>query len=405
MKTAAITYTDFLSGAGIAAYRIHRALCTEGVDSSFLVLRKRTSAADVQAIGNPWTRRAQALRMHATKGILRTVGAPIGPLSANLFPTGTHRRLNALDADLLHLHWIGAEMMSIEELGLLEKPVVWTLHDEWLTEGLSHYGAMQSSPGHELATPGPAYRRIDRATRSRKAKVLSRMKPLVVSPSRWLAKQTLDSGLVEPDHMRVIPNPIPTDIYRPRNRACARRKLGLPESGTIIGFGAVRADADPRKGYALLLRALEALDHGGTEPLSLLVFGADNSRGALPIPAHFAGNVVDDEEIATLYAAMDVFVCPSMQENLPNTIGEAMACGVPCAAFSVGGIADLIEHKRSGYLAAPFDPQDLARGITECLTQASSYGDASRLYVERNLAPKLIAASYAAAYEDALRVR
>lgn len=405
MKCAAISYTELLSGAGIAALRIHRALLAAGTDSSFLVLRKRTSAADVHALGDAWTRRAQALRARATKALLHTIGgAATSPLSANLLPTGMHRRLNALDADLLHLHWVGAEMIGIDELGRLEKPVVWTLHDEWLTEGLSHYGPIQPPRDHHPATPGLAYRSLDRAVRSRKAKLLGRWKPLVVCPSQWLAQQTLASSLVEPDRIRVVPNPIPIGTYRQRDRLDARRNLGLPERGRIIGFGAVQADADPRKGYALLLRALETIGPQRADRLSLLVFGATNTQRDLPLPARFVGNIAGDEEMAMLYAAMDVFVCPSMQENLPNTIGEAMACGVPCTAFAVGGIPDLIEHKRNGYLAAPFDAEDLGKGILDCLAQARSYGDAARAHVEQYMTPEVVAAGYAAVYEDALRL-
>jgi glycosyltransferase involved in cell wall biosynthesis len=187
------------------------------------------------------------------------------------------------------------------------------------------------------------------------------------------------------------------------DKVAARRALGLAENGKIVGFGAIRANADPRKGYPLLIRALQTLLENENKSMSLLVFGADRGCDDLPLPAHFVGTVTDDVEIARLYAAMDVFVCPSMQENLPNTIAEAMACGVPCAAFAVGGIPDLIEHRSNGYLAAPFDAADLGHGIRECFAHADAYGYAARAFAKQNLTPNLAASRYSALYEEALR--
>jgi glycosyltransferase involved in cell wall biosynthesis len=403
MRVAAVTYTESLSGAGIAALRVHRALRSEGIDSELMVLRKRTSADDVQTIGGAWTRRAQAMRCRTTQAILRALGGdPDVALSANLFPTGLHRRLNAVDADVLHLHWVGAEMIRIEELTLLNKPLVWTLHDEWLSEGMAHYGELE----HGVVTdshPRAAFRRLDRHVRARKATALARMQPFIATPSHWLAERTRQSGLIDCEHIRVIPNPVPTEIYRPTDRSIARERLGLPENGRVIGFGAVSAMADPRKGYSMLKSALYALSNRQDKDLSLLVFGAEREGNDFPIPTRFAGVVTNDDDIAMLYAAMDVFVCPSMQENLPNTIAEAMGCGVPCVAFAVGGIPDLIEHNRSGYLATPFDAMDLSHGILACIAQTDEYGYAARQFVEQNLAPALIASRYSAIYEDALR--
>lgn len=406
MKVAAITYTDALSGAGIAALRTHRAVLDQGIESSLHVLRKRGSAPDVHAIGGPWTRRCQALRARIVRGILATTGARQDVTSsANLFPTGLDRRLDAMDADVLHLHWMGAEMIGIEELARLSKPVVWTLHDEWFYEGIDHYSLIEGTAGARIAASSHARQALDRSVRRRKAAAWKRLDPLVVAPSRWLAEKVRLSGLVAPDRIRVIPNPIPTQTYHPLDRVQARQALGLPEDHRVVGFGAVRADMDPRKGYAYLIEALKHLAERGHTPMTLLVFGAERGSGELPFAAHFSGTITADAELARLYAAMDVFVCPSLQENLPNTIGEAMACGIPCAAFRVGGIPDLIEHGVNGYLAQPFDAEDLARGILACLAGRQAMGLAGRAVAERKLDPPGCASMYAAAYEDAMRSR
>jgi glycosyltransferase involved in cell wall biosynthesis len=404
MKVAAITYTDALSGAGIAALRIQRAVSSHGVESKLHVLRKRTDAPDVEEIGDRWTRRAQALRARLSQAIFSiSVGRPDVMLSANLFPTGIDRRLAGLDADLLHLHWVGAEMIKIEELGRLARPVVWTLHDEWFYEGIDHYRSLDGIVEAGSPATSPAGGVLDRSVRSRKAIAWERLDPFVVAPSRWLAENVRLSGLVPPDRIRVIPNPIPTETYRPIDRALARQTLGLPQDHKVIGFGAVRADMDPRKGYALLIQALEHLAAGTSTPMTLIVFGAHRGSDDLPFAAHFSGTIAADADLARLYAAMDVFVCPSLQENLPNTVGEAMACGIPCAAFRVGGIPDLIQHGVNGYLARPFEAEDLARGILACLAESEAMGRAGRAIAEAALDPFRCASMYAAVYEDAIR--
>ena len=148
VNVAAITYTDALSGAGIAASRIHRAIARQGIDSTLHVLRRRTGAPDVHAIGGTWTRRGQAIRAQIARAIFATLGErPDVMLSANLLPSGLHRRLNVLGSDLLHLHWLGAETIRIEELGRLRTPAVWTLHDEWFYEGIDHYRPLDAGGG------------------------------------------------------------------------------------------------------------------------------------------------------------------------------------------------------------------------------------------------------------------
>lgn len=403
MRIASLTYTDGMSGAGIAALRLHRALRGNGVDSHYFVVRKQSDDDDVETIAGSAGRRANSARRFLARAVLKAAGAAdAGAVSANLFPSGLHRPLRDAGADLVHLHWLGAETIRIEELARLRTPVVWTLHDEWFYEGIDHYRLLCTTAGADVAAPAFARRLLDRSVRRRKAAAWKRLDPFVVAPSRWLAQNAIDSGLVAPERVRAIPNPVPLDVYRPGERWQAREALGLPQDHRIVGFGAVRAGMDPRKGYAFLAQALQhlAAEDGGL--MTLLVFGADRGSDPLPLPARFSGTVVADAELARLYAAMDVFVCPSLQENFPNTIGEAMACGVPCAAFAVGGIPEMIAHGSNGYLAAPRDAADLARGIGACLADGDEMGRAARAFAETTLAPSSCASAYASVYAEVL---
>ena len=114
----------------------------------------------------------------------------------------------------------------------------------------------------------------------------------------------------------------------------------------------------------------------------------------------------DDISLVLAYAAADVFVAPSMLENLSNTVMEAMACGTPCVAFHQGGMPDLIEHGRTGYLARPYDPDDLAAGIGGVLEDdvaRQEMGQRARRKVEEEFALDKVAQRYAALYREILK--
>ncbi|MGD1917538.1 MAG: glycosyltransferase [Pleurocapsa sp.] len=188
----------------------------------------------------------------------------------------------------------------------------------------------------------------------------------VVTPSQWLAKTARSSSLFQNTAIKVIGNGIDPHIYQNHSSELARKILNLPTDKKIILFGALDSTQDKRKGFSLLLAALKSLQQlESSDAVELVIFG-----GSAPYPpidfgfrANYIGKFNDDVSLSLLYAAADVFVAPSIQDNLPNTISESMFCGTPCVAFGIGGIPDMIEQQQNGYLAQPFSPPDLAKGI------------------------------------------
>ena len=171
--------------------------------------------------------------------------------------------------------------------------------------------------------------------------------------------------------------------------------------------------ADPRKGADLLLEALQHLrtQVAGTllEQLVLVVFG--QSRPAQPpdlcFPIHYSGCLHDDLSLRLLYAAADVFVIPSRQDNLPNTGLEAHACGTPVVAFRTGGLVDIVDDHITGALAVPFDPHSLAvaiRWVLEDPQRRRQLGAAARLRAERLWDPARVAGLYAELYRQVLEI-
>jgi glycosyltransferase involved in cell wall biosynthesis len=192
-----------------------------------------------------------------------------------------------------------------------------------------------------------------------------------VAPSRWMAQAAQGSRLLGHHPCSVIPNGLDTEVFRPVNRAHARVALGLDPHRRYILFGAATGAQDRRKGFHLLLEALHALARlpqvvADTE---LLIFGAapEEVLRTLPLRAHAMGYVHDEARLALLYGAADVFAAPSMQDNLPNTVAEALACGTPAVAFAIGGLPELVRHEATGWLAPAFDVDQFAEGLAYAL--------------------------------------
>ena len=182
-----------------------------------------------------------------------------------------------------------------------------------------------------------------------------------------MKSQASKSSLFKNTHCKIIPNGIDTERFKPTDQKFARKLLSLPYDKTLVLFGAMDALNDVRKGFQYLLPALQHLSANDLENrIEVVVFGAKSSsmETLMGLKVHYIGTLRDEISISLVYAACDVFVAPSREDNLPNTVVEAMCCGIPCVAFNVGGLTDLIVHEKTGYLAKPFSIEDLAKGIS-----------------------------------------
>jgi len=239
----------------------------------------------------------------------------------------------------------------------------------------------------------------------RKDKAWRNLDLTVVAPSRWLADCARSSSLFRDVRIEVIPYGLNIETFEPLDKEQSRNALGLPLDKKIILFGAVQAFTDPNKGFHLLQPALQIAGKGSADKLALFFSSIDTGRlPDLGMPAVFLGRV-DDTRLPSLYSAADLFVLPSKLENLPLMVMEAMACGTPCVAFRQGGLPDLIEHKICGYLAQPYDIEDLGRGIVWVLENKDRHAELSlqaRKKVETEFSRNIEAGRYAALYRQIL---
>ena len=367
MNVVHLNYSDSIGGAARAARRIHHAVGGAGIDSTLFVSR---AALSDQTVVGPATALGRLLaksrRILASpwQSLLKT-GTP-GLHSPACIPSRWASRLNASATDVVHLHWITGEMMSIADIGRFTKPTVWTLHDMWAFCGAEHYtDGVRWREGYTVANrlPQESGFDLDRWTWRRKQQHWQRQFQ-IVTPSRWLASCVEQSELMGDWPVTVIPNPIDTQIWRPVDKLLARQTLNLPPYAPIMLFGALGGDEDPRKGFDLLREALQHL-RGRVAGLELIVFGqlAPKQDLSLGLPLHHTGYLHDAERLRLLYSAADAVAVPSRLEAFGQTASEAHACATPVVAFNAGGLADIVAHRQTGYLAKPFDVPDLAAGI------------------------------------------
>jgi len=381
VKIALVNSYDIIGGAARAAYRIHQALLRHGVDSTMHVNQAEVDDWTVQGpIGN-WHKTRHRVRLNLGRNAKRPLktGNPVIHSPA-LMPSLWPMRLNALAADIVHLHWINDEMFSIADIGRIRKPIVWTLHDMWAFCGAEHYTEeFRWREGYQRDNR-PDYESgfdLNHWVWRRKRKKW-RQPMQIVTPSRWLAECVRESALMRDWPVTVVPYALDTDVWRPIDKQQARELFGLPLDTPILLFGAIGGSRDPRKGFDLLQSALQHLN-GEIPSLHLVVCGqsAPEEPPDFGFPVHYTGRLHDDFSLRVLYSAADALVIPSRQDNLPNTGVESLACGTPVVAFDTCGLPDIVQHQKTGYLARAFDTEELAKGIRWLLADRARHTELS----------------------------
>jgi glycosyltransferase involved in cell wall biosynthesis len=413
MKVLIINISDTHGGAARAAYNLHSSLLAEKVDSQMLVRDKHSGDYRVHGFNYGFNKFFNMIRstldslpLKFYKNKSRTMFS-----SAWLPLSGVARRINALDADIVHLHWICGAMMSIEELASIKAPIVWSLHDMWPFTGGCHYDeycyGFKKNCGNCKVLQSDVEIDLSRKTFKRKQKTYSRLHNItVVGLSTWMASEARASTLFKAKNVVNLPNPINTNTFAPFDQVKARELLNLPIGKKLILFGAVGATSDPRKGFKELSAALA---HKDLHDKELVIFGSSEPRekNGFVQKTHYLGSLHDKASLRALYCAADVTVVPSLQENLSNVIMESLACGTPVVGFKIGGNADMVVHRENGYLAKPFSSEDLATGIDWTIknNKTGRLGKNAREKVLNCFNSKVVAKQYIELYKEILHSR
>jgi glycosyltransferase involved in cell wall biosynthesis len=412
MKVLIVTNTDIIGGAARAAYRIHRGLQSQGINSTMLVQRK---ASDDPKVIGPQGNRAKVfnqLRPHVDALPLKfcrnreDTEWSVGWLSKNL-----SGQINRLSPDIINLHWITGGFLPFKGLRKLNIPLVWTLQDCWAFTGGCHYpfdcNRYQEKCGYCPQLRSKHEWDLSRWNWNQKVKYLRNLNLTVVAISSWVADYARSSSLLKDNRIEIIPNGLDTQQFKAIEKRLAREILNLPFDKILVLFGAMHL-SQKRKGFHLLSSALEKLNSARLfENMELVVFGTSPPDGTTyySFPVHNLGYLHDDYSLDLLYSACDVFVAPSIQEAFGQTVSEAMACGTPAVSFNIGGFPDLIDNQENGYLARPFDTEDLARGIAWVVAQPdrhSALSRAARTKVEQKFSLSAVSGKYQALFQELL---
>jgi glycosyltransferase involved in cell wall biosynthesis len=408
MKVLHLNTYDNKGGAARAANRLHAGCREIGIDSRMLVQYKETEDSRVDGI---YTGRSGWL---VSKGREVIDSLPTYRYSAGIandfspawLPADAASRARRIQHDVVHLHWITNGFVRPETIPEFDRPVVWTFHDMWPFTGGCHYSEnctkYERQCGSCPVLGSSEGRDLSRRVWERKRHAIEEADIEVVVPSKWLAECVRDSSLFSDEKVTVIPNGLDTEFFMPADRTECRKRFDLSIEKSIVLFGG--AANDDRKGFEELEQAVEHLSaEPGETGIQLATFGSgfpDQSRD-LGIETHYLG-YVDDEELPKLYAAADVMVVPSRQESFGQTASEAMACGTPVVAFRATGLRDIVDHRRTGYLADPFDAWDLAMGIQWVLEDDERHADVAERARQRateRFSIETVATSYAEVYE------
>jgi glycosyltransferase involved in cell wall biosynthesis len=403
MRAVLLADSDIQGGAALGAYRLHQGLQAIGVESQMLVRNRRTSDPTVVAQGTLLGR----LRPRLDQLPLHYYRQRTGLFSPQWMPDGLIPRIRRLQPDVVSINWVANGFLSIETLGqlrVLGVPLVLTLRDMWALTGGCHYSQdcerYTQFCGQCPQLGSPQTQDLSHWVWQRKARAWQDLPLTLVAPSRWMADRAAQSPLLQHCRVAVIPHSLDPQLYQPMPQGLARQALGLPQDRPLVLFGALDATTDRRKGYHLLAPALQQV---ALPNLELVVFGAqaptDPSALDMGRPTHYLGRL-DGATLAQAYAAADVMVVPSLQEVFAKTAAESLACGTPVVAFGGTGLADIVDHQQTGYLARPFEVADLAAGIAWVLESDAADRHRLRQAARTQALERFSLAHQAAQYRD-----
>lgn len=418
LRVLHVSTYDAGGGAARAARALHDAMVRQGIDSTLLTAVP--SGVDPTIIGLPGrsgrirflaSRELEHRLWHVQSTGVRTWRSPayFGALRA--------RTIDAWGADVVNLHWVTDGLLTVPQIGRILTPTAWSLYDMWAFCGSEHYGVdtpdARWRSGYTRANrPGNARGvDLDRLCWTRKTKRWTRPMSLVAASS-WMADRVRSSRLMGSWPLDTVPHPIDCRVFTPQQRSVARRRLGIDDAGPVVLFLSSAGIGDTRKGWDLLDRALERVRrvHPG---IRALIVGpkdagppeSDEVRGD-QANRIWAGTVSNDADLAWHYAAADVVAVPSREDNMPLTAMEAQACGRSVVGFRIGGVPDIVEHGRTGILAATIDSESLADALEAALDDALSsdaMGLAARERAVARWSDEPVVSGYVRVYEQARR--
>ena len=405
-------------GAGKACLRINKALQDQGMDSRVYVnfsFRKNNQVHNLsEGIFSKWVAVFGILFERIASKVF-TKALPV-PFSVPVWGRNIAKRDFLKSADIIHIHWVNHAFLkpgNLAQLATLNKPIVWTFHDSNAFTGGCHvrYSCLhyKQECGQCPLLKNPSDHDLSHRIWLDKQKSYRDLLLNIIAPSNWMALSVKESKLLGSRPVQVIPNTLDTQIFKPYSKSDSCKKLGLPEDKFILMSGFMPSRKDMHKGTPYLLEAFSILLRDfKIEPdeMELVIFGNRNDKDVpeFALKTTFLGTIAEEEKLALCYSAADAFISPSLEDNLPYTVMESLACGTPVVAFTTGGIPDMVQHLENGYLAEYKSAKDLAAGIhwVYAHPQREKLNECARKTIEEKFSEELIADRHIQLYQTLL---
>ena len=374
LKILHINYNDINGGAAIAVQRIIEAQKLEELSPALLVAEKNSKNDEV--IGTSST--IEEIKWKLLISINRKLEKlerkkKYDSNSYNLIPNNFVKKINKLDFDIVNLHWIGNNLIPINDIKKIKKPLVWTLHDMWPYTGSEHYSLdKRYSEAYNKKNKPDDLKGLDIERYCWNLKKKHYPKNLnIIATSDWQLKSSKNSYLFKNFLIKKIQYPIDDNFWKPVDKNYSKKELNLPLNKKIILIGSEKVDSK-RKGFYLINDIIKKLNK---KNLLFVFFGKIKEENKIAIPEHEVNylNSINPNsyDLKMIYSAADLFLATSIQESFGQTILEASCCNIPSVSFSNNGISDVINHKYNGYVAKENDIDDFAKGIEWCLKNIS----------------------------------
>jgi glycosyltransferase involved in cell wall biosynthesis len=412
-------------GAFIACRRLHEGLVRSGIESKVLLREKRNNYPGSFSFENELKALTtnQKIKSKIDRILNEFKFSNKEPSVEQLFlskrsncldrfsfPNSNYRIENSklfVQANIINLHWVAGFLDYLSFFKNCSKPIVWTLHDMWAFTGGEHYNeehlgiTQQGKP--KLRALSDEELKISNRNLDYIAAALNKDVNLtIVAPSVWMANEAKKSKIFNKRKVLHIPNGIDSSIFKPRDKEFSKAILNIPRDKKAILFVADNVK-DNRKGFAFLQRAFQKITE---DKYILCAIGKLGNHESKAGNIYELGHIYDERLMSIAYSAAEVFVIPSLMDNLPNTVLESLMCGTPVIGFPVGGIPEMIEDGKNGYLAEEISVDALAEVINkfiincEYLNRDAIWKDAVRKYSQEQQAN-----AYSELFKAILQVR
>ncbi|MDR1054254.1 MAG: glycosyltransferase family 4 protein [Prevotellaceae bacterium] len=422
MKVTFINTSENNGGAAIACNRLQKAIQKVGIDAKLIVRDKIGNDPTVIPAGTSFFSRKLNFLRFCWERFVIFINNKFNRKDlflVSIANTGSNisKLPDIKQADIINLHWVSQGFLSLKNIRQLiktGKPIIWSMHDMWTYTGICHNSGNCTKYTEECKLcaflKSTSARDLSTKTFRKKKKLFEKAPKLYfVGSSKWMADCARQSALNSKNiNITSLPIPIDTDKYTVTDKAGARAKFNLPQDKKLLLFGAVKV-TDERKGAQYFVEACKLLTQQYPllqQEIAIIAFGKNtvSFSNLFPFQVHGTDFISKTEDIVALYNAADAFIIPSLEDNLPNTVIEALACGTPCVGFNAGGIPEMIDHKVNGFVAEYKSVEDLAKGIYWTLYEAD-YGKLTENACKKALdtySEEAVAQQYLKFYSDIL---